>query len=241
MILPPIIISPPFGHYLHFSDAASVKGTYTAFPRPGNRLLRALKTVRKVPGGWVNKIGLANPGVASIRNFNSRNIYSFAIISDPEKEWTTILEKLRDGLIIEINPSCPNTEKNLLPSEITLKLTLLLHELIIKLSPIYHYSFDVVEKAIGCGIDTFHCCNTIPTDLGGRSGNLLKQYSLHLIDKIKEKYPDVTIIGGGGIYTPQDVIDYHNAGAEHFSLATIFFTPWKVPKVIKEIKFLSKY
>lgn len=46
-----IIISPPFGTYLNFDWATSVKGTWTAFPRPGNRVLRAIRTMRHVEGG----------------------------------------------------------------------------------------------------------------------------------------------------------------------------------------------
>lgn len=40
------------------------------------------------------------------------------------------------------------------------------------------------------------------------------------------------MIAGGGIYGPQQLRQYQRAGAQHFSLATIWFTPWRVAKVV---------
>ena len=55
------------------------------------------------------------------------------------------------------------------------------------------------------------------------------------IDIIKFEINDLTIIGGGGIYRPRDVRDYRDAGVDHYSLSTIWFTPSKVEAVKEEI------
>lgn len=239
-----IIISPPFGSYLPFPWATRVIGTHTASPRSGSKILQAIKTLRPIKGGWVNNIGLINEGVG---HYNYRNvyddpkkIYSFAVTEDtPEyqdQEWKFIGGIIPDGKIIELNASCPNV-KEAQPSELIISLFKMKSNiLIVKLPPHDVTALEMVERAIDVDVTYFHCCNTLPSERGGKSGRVLSYYSLHIIDVIKHRYPDVTIIGGGGIYTPKDVDDYYNAGAEYFSLATIFLTPWKVPAVVKQVR-----
>ena len=78
--------------------------------------------------------------------------------------------------------------------------------------------------------------NTIPTEKGGISGRQLKEVNLPLVEKVANMgLQGTAIIAGGGIYSPQDVRDYRNAGVTSYSLSTIWFTPWKVPSVYKEI------
>ena len=79
----------------------------------------------------------------------------------------------------------------------------------------------------------------MPTKKGGVSGAKLKKRNLQLVKFVSNNY-NFEIIAGGGIYTPQDVRDYAEAGAKHFSLSTVWFTPWRVKKVIEEIKRVSK-
>ena len=94
--------------------------------------------------------------------------------------------------------------------------------------------------ADNAGFSAVHLCNTMPTPRGGQSGSMLKSLSLKWVERSKQICPNMKVIAGGGIYTPQDVIDYHNAGADYFSLATIWFTPWRVKKVVQQIKNLDK-
>ena len=75
----------------------------------------------------------------------------------------------------------------------------------------------------------------------GVSGHPLKDKNLTLLERVSDlDLSGASIIAGGGIYTPQDVIDYYNVGATDYSLSTIFFTPWKVPAVIKQITKIVK-
>ena len=81
--------------------------------------------------------------------------------------------------------------------------------------------------------------NTLPIQTYGVSGYPLKRVNLPFLENVaKLDLKHTRLIAGGGIYTLQDVMDYHNAGATDYSLSTIFFTPWKVSKVIKRIRRL---
>ena len=57
-------ISPPFGNYLNFKETMPIKGSYTLDAREG-LFLQVIKTLRYSfdYGGWINKIGLRNPGI----------------------------------------------------------------------------------------------------------------------------------------------------------------------------------
>ena len=58
-----IFISPPFGNYIHLPNTIPIRGSFTLNERPG-KWGQILKTLRYIPGmGWVNKIGLRNPGI----------------------------------------------------------------------------------------------------------------------------------------------------------------------------------
>ena len=59
---PTFFIAAPFGNWIHHKNAVSVKGTFTLNPQ-GNRLWSILKTLRHTKDGWVNKLGLPNPGI----------------------------------------------------------------------------------------------------------------------------------------------------------------------------------
>ena len=56
-----IFIAAPFGNYIKTSNTISVTGSWTIEKRKG-RIKQILKTLRYTKRGWVNKIGLRNPG-----------------------------------------------------------------------------------------------------------------------------------------------------------------------------------
>ena len=59
-----LFISPPFGNYLSLPKTVTIKGSYTLYPRTG-LFAQIIKTLRysSLDGGWINKIGLRNPGI----------------------------------------------------------------------------------------------------------------------------------------------------------------------------------
>ena len=52
------------------------------------------------------------------------------------------------------------------------------------------------------------------------------------IEYMRNKYPDATIIGGGGVQTPEHIELYKSFGANHISVSSLCFNP---------IKFLRFY
>jgi dihydroorotate dehydrogenase len=229
----PLLIAPPFGHYLSLKGTTSICGSYTLERRPG-LLKQIFKTLRPIRDGWLNAIGFRNKGLSSIK-FKQDNIYSFAAFT--EAEWEKIEEKLPMGISLEVNIGCPNAI-TVWPSEIVIKKLIQKSSFLsVKLPP------DTIEKTIGhvemfynLGVTVFHCFNSIPTSKGGQSGARIKAFSLPAIKALKEIYTDIHIIGGGGIYNLQDLEDYKKAGADFFSLSTIWFSPIKAFKLLREYR-----
>ena len=224
------IISPPFGNYIKPDWATSVSGTFTLEPRPG-LVWNTIKTLRPIKGGWVNKIGLRNRGIDNA-NFRDNELCSIADHTGGNA-WLQICEKIPKGQMVEINASCPNVGHYSISSDVLAIFAAKFRCVVVKVPPTEEGMFMVV-KAHKAGINTVHLCNTIPVPGGGESGQRLKTLSLKMVEETKQLFPEMKVIGGGGIYTKQDLKDYENAGADHFSLATIWFTPWKVKRLFDE-------
>ena len=64
---------------------------------------------------------------------------------------------------------------------------------------------------------------------------MLKPYTNDLIRHIRKTYPDTTIIAGGGIQTLNDISNYRLEGANHFSISSVFFNPFKALKLFWDL------
>ena len=72
----------------------------------------------------------------------------------------------------------------------------------------------------------------LPSEKGGLSGKVLVPHTLRLIDYIKKTHPHVEVIAGGGVTERYHAQYYRNYGADHVSLGTVCFTPWKINAII---------
>ena len=217
-----LFISPPFGTYIDLPKSISIKGSFTLNERKG-KWSQILKTLRYIPGlGWVNKIGLRNPGIDyAVKNYKKGTIVSIAIMNKCEIK--PLLEKIPDDMDIELNVSCPNTDKHMISSGLKPFLNGKRNWCIIKLSPI-EKSLSI-DRYYAEGFRQFHASNTLPTEKGGISGPALKSYTLGTIKYIKSRWNDTIVIAGGGIRTLKDIKEYQDAGADHFSISTLCFNP----------------
>ncbi len=235
-----IIISPPFGKYIKPKQASSVYGSFTVERRTG-LVMQIAKTLRKIDkNAWINKIGLRNPGLANINPpQRSQDIISLAALE--MKDWNSFsetlkLDKFKNNNNIEINIGCPNASIVDFPTD-------LIHlfdgkNISVKMPPTVDINSKIAEF-IAVGVTTFHLCNTIPSPKGGISGYPLQELSLSAVRSAKQQFgDDITIIGGGGIYTIDDAKKYIEAGADHLSLSTVLFNPVKARKLIKDIEEL---
>tara|TARA_B100000927_G_scaffold287324_1_gene280040 strand:+ start:1470 stop:2168 length:699 start_codon:yes stop_codon:yes gene_type:complete len=223
-----IFINPPFSNYFSFDKTISIKGSYTLEPRTG-LIMQVLRTLRYSfeHNGWINKIGLRNPGIDyAIKNYKKNSIVSVAILN--KEDIPKLVKKIPDDMNIELNISCPNAEKKMITEGIENFLNKKRTWCIIKLSPTT--DMKLVDNYYKQGFRQFHCSNTYPIPTGGLSGKFLIPYSTKLISNIKSKYSDTTVIGGGGITSKEEIEIYKKAGADHFSVSTLFFNPYKFYK-----------
>lgn len=237
----PIIVSPPFGNYIANSKVTSVLGSYTLKARHG-RLLKVSQFVydnlrHPVPGGYRNRIGLRNKGISSIGGLLEDAIYSFVGL-DPY-DWEAIryvaLEIPRWGKfrpIVELNISCPNVHDYSISRKV-LEQYGEDFNVIVKLPPDQEKILPLVEMCGEAGVRFLHLSNTVPSEIGGLSGYPLKLINLPIVEMIARRYPNLRIIGGGGIYEWQDLLDYYRAGAIYFSTSTVWLKPWKARRIVK--------
>ena len=237
---PKIFISAPFGNYINSKRTISVHGTFTRDPR-GNRLWSVLKSLRydRRLGGWVNKLGLPNPGLhQGLCNVDNKpsDVLSISEIKRGDFQKMNNIIPLNQSL--EINFSCPNLGKKLPLDGAGIFTKVKSREwCIAKLSPLT--DGDELEFVIEhLGFKQIHLSNTLPlpNGRGGLSGATLKPYTLELIDLVREQWGNrVEIIAGGGVSDFGGVMDYLKAGANHVSLGSVCFNPFKLRKLIKSL------
>ena len=222
-----LFIGPPFGNYTSYIPflpyTLSVRGSFTLYEREG-KWLQIFKTLRYMSSlnGWVNKIGLRNPGIDyAIKTYKKGEIISIAILED--KEIKLIVNKIPKDMDIELNVSCPNTDKHMINDGLSSFLNKDREWCIIKLPPT-GYEEDL-ERYYNEGFRQFHISNTLPIEYGGLSGPSLIPYTEHNISYIRSKYKDSLIIAGGGIRSLDTIKSYKKLGADHFSVSTVCFNP----------------
>ena len=103
-------IAAPFGNYIKTSNTISVTGSWTIEKRKG-RIKQIVKTLRYTKRGWVNKIGLRNPGFEhGIKNHKENDVFSIAGIE--KDDWKIFAEMIPNDLNLEVNMSCQNIERH---------------------------------------------------------------------------------------------------------------------------------
>jgi dihydroorotate dehydrogenase len=232
-MIQPLLISPPFGNYLNVKWGTSIAGSFTAEPRPG-LWSQVIKTMRHVPGGWVNNVGLRNPGIRNIE-FDRRKVYSLAALH--ERDYDVFLDVVPSDVMIEINLGCPNVHARPVLGDFH-QFVKTYPLVIVKLPPrCVDHCYRWAQRCYKMGVRYFHMCNTLPTNRGGESGDRLRDESIRTIKWVREfmHHDDIRIIGGGGIYSPHHVDEYHDAGADLYSISTACLTPWNVPGILKRV------
>jgi len=219
-------IAAPFGNYLKYKNTISVSGTWTLKPRPG-RFMQLLKTLRYTKKGWVNKLGLRNKGIQYGLKQNYDILSLAAIESD---DWILLDNLVPRNANIEINLGCPNIPENLFPGFASFTRNKR-KWCIAKISPTYEEKD--IDFVINSGFKQIHACNTLPVEDGGLSGKDIIPHTIRILKYIKKNYPTLEVIAGGGITSKEDVDRYKDHGADHFSLGSVCFTPWKIKNIIK--------
>ena len=227
-------ISAPFGNYIKPEGCIPVTGTFTLEPR-GNRFWAVLKTLRynTAQQGWVNRLGLPNPGIREGLKKES-TVISIAEIEKGDFQRLNVL--IPENQSIELNLSCPNLNKKLSWESAKCFDSEKREWCIAKLSPLTtpeELKF-VVEFL---GFTQLHFSNTLPTLQGGLSGPILRGYTTELIELARSEYGNsVEIIAGGGVSDFGSVTNYLSNGADHVSIGSVCFNPFKLRKLLKSLE-----
>ena len=230
-------IAAPFGNWIKPKGTIPVVGTYTLHAR-GNVLWSAVRSLRYnfKMRGWTNKLQLPNPGVKIGLDRQIRGeVLSIAEVN--KGDFGKLIEIIPEGTNVELNLSCPNLGRSLpWDSARVFTQTNVRKWCIAKLSPLT--TPEQLEFLIDeLGFTQLHFSNTLPLE-GGRAGGLsgvtLRPYTLELIRLVRENWGDsVEIIAGGGVDDFGAVYEYLKEGANHVSLGSVCFNPFKLRKILK--------
>jgi dihydroorotate dehydrogenase len=229
-----LYIAAPFGNYIKTANIRSVVGSFTVEKRTG-LLKQIATTLRYHDGVWYNAIGLRNPGIEyGLRRYNESTGDILSVAAIKSGDWEILNNIIPFNTDIELNLSCPNIEHFDDYNQGIDKFLNGDRKVIAKLSPLT--TKETIVSLINQGFDSFHCCNTLPTEKGGMSGKGLYVHIERLIRIIKYFKKDADIIAGGGIENIEDIRKYNKLGATSFSLGTVCFNLFKLFNVIKEYK-----
>lgn len=238
-----------------------VAKTVTLKPRVGNlSMLHPWTCVRTLPGmGTTNAVGLTNPGIhhwlehdypRAIRK-GCRIAASVKPESPDEAYQIKRLIRSCEMPFVEINMSCPNVPGHASDDMIEMldQFAGSKHPVVLKLS-YDQVSREFIEK-VDRYVDGYHAINTVPWNLvypekkspiegykhglkGGVSGPAILDFAVTSVIKL-QSWTDRPVIGGGGIFSLEDVDEFHRAGAEAFSIGTCFLhRPWRPNRIVRQ-------
>lgn len=269
LVLPNLVMvaSGTFGYGTEFKAfdvqrlGAIVTKTTTLSPRRGNVPQRIAET----PSGMLNSIGLQNVGISSLVR-DLAPVYATwkapviaSIMGFTVGEYAEVAARLEgvDGFAgIELNLSCPNTERGGIEfgqdpeaaadvlRRVTRETTL---PVIAKLTPNVSNPVPVAQAVVDAGADALCCGNTlvgmamntnrgkpvIGATFAGLSGPALKPVALRVVYQVAGAV-NVPIIGCGGISTAQDAIEFLMAGASAVQVGTATFANPVAPMEVLE-------
>ncbi len=225
--------------------AISVKGL-TPTARPGNAGVRIAET----PSGVLNCIGLENPGAEAfvadiLPSLVQYDVPIFANISGNTLEEYEFMAKtltIEGVSALEVNISCPNVKCGGMAFGVQADSAAAVCKavksntdlpVIMKLSPNVTDIVEIARAVEAAGADGISMINTLlgmSVDLrtrkpllgniyGGLSGPAVKPVALRLTHQVAQAI-DIPIMGGGGIMTGEDALEFMLVGADIVSVGT---------------------
>lgn len=232
--------------------------TITLQPKIGNPLPHIIKTEH----GWLNSVGLKNPGIQKylaeelpfwqsqcaeiITSIGGEEIYEYI-------ELASKLNNFTDA--IEVNVSCPNVTSGMAfgtDPKIIKKLIIDIRKvykktLIVKLSPNVTDIIEIAGAALSGGADALTLINSVrgtainpqtgkfyfKNKIAGYSGPAIKPIALRAVFEVYNEYK-CCIIGGGGITSLQDAIDFLRIGAQAIFIGSANYLDPKISIKITE-------
>jgi len=211
-------------------------------------------TIFSVKGdGWINAVGLSNPGAPNFAKMIEPNqdvpIIVSLVGSIPE-DFEMMIKEFENCKVTayELNLSCPHVAKVGLEvgddPELVKKIVTTVKNttdipVIAKVGLGTTHYLNTVGTAIDSGIDAITAINTIramaidvetkhpilSNKFGGLSGTPIKPIALRCVYEISSKY-DIPIIGCGGISTWEDAVEFFLAGASAIQIGSAVGDDW---------------
>lgn len=174
--------------------------------------------------GWLNQVGLHNPGMGQLLIGEAISFdipFIASIYGEREDQWKTLAGKIGEHHNvkgIELNLSCPNIEEEPFGVEDIEQIVTWCREqthkqLIVKLAP----TATVMEAKAAAerGADMLCLCNSLETRRGGLSGPPIRSLAVELVERVANVVT-LPIIGMGGVEGKEDqqaIAQFRNAGA----------------------------
>jgi len=204
-------------------------------------------------GGWINAVGLSNPGASNFAKMIEPNQDVSIIVSlvgSVPDDFKTMIKEFENCKIkaYELNLSCPHVAKvglevgddpGLVKEIVSTVKKATNVPTIAKVGLGTSNYLNTVGTAIDSGIDAITAINTVramaidvetkrpilSNKYGGLSGTPIKPIALRCVYEISSKY-DIPIIGCGGISTWEDAVEFFLAGASGVQLGSAIGDNW---------------
>ena len=204
-------------------------------------------------GGWMNAVGLSNPGASNFAKMIESNKdvpIIVSLVGSIPKDFEMMINEFKNCNVtaFELNLSCPHVAKvglevgddpELVKKIVTTVKNSTTAPVIAKVGLGTTNYLNTVKTAIDSGIDAITAINTVramaidvetqrpilSNKFGGLSGTPIKPIALRCVYEIASKY-DIPIIGCGGISTWEDAIEFFLAGASAIQLGSAIGDNW---------------
>ena len=156
--------------------------------------------------------------------------------------------------IIELGISCPNDIETTSDEQIMWLISKIITYTKVKISVKLVADSDIIKRIayfVSCGVNIFTISDSFPACYVNRdkifnvgySGKGIKAIVLRKILDVKAEFPDITICGGGGIQSYQDIKDYFMVGADYIQLCSVAYTKGGVgiKKIVQDYIEGNKY
>ena len=236
---------------LHKSGAGAVvtkslsKEPWEGYPNP---------TIFSVgDGGWINAVGLSNPGAQNFAKMiepNKEVPIIVSLVGSIPEDFEVMIKQFENCQVAayELNLSCPHVAKVGLEvgddPELVKKIVSAVKKttntpVIAKVGLGTTHYLDTVGTAIESGIDAITAINTVramaidvetqrpilSNKFGGLSGTPIKPIARRCVYEISSRY-DIPINGCGGVSTWEDAVEFFLAGASSVQLGSAIGDNW---------------
>jgi len=204
-------------------------------------------------GGWINAVGLSNPGAPNFAKMiepNTKVPIIVSLVGSIPEDFEFMIKEFANCKVagFELNLSCPHVAKVGLEvgddPELVKKIVSVAKKstnvpIIAKVGLGTMNYLETVGVAIESGIDAITAINTVraiaidvetqrpilSNKFGGLSGTPIKPIALRCVYEISSKY-NIPIIGCGGISTWEDAVEFFLAGASAIQIGSAVGDNW---------------